>query len=226
MNMFFNSILKSNESLRRNSLKDLDINIVFDGNSLTLCQNSAAQYWPTLASGFLNNRAKSVSFNSYGIAGQTLTTMNANASTKIDVLVNQSKTNICVVWEDANDILVSGKTGQQNFINMKTYVNNRFKAGFNYVVVIGGYYPRLPYDIFTPTQSALNEQHNYFELLKNDNIFCSAYMDLRNNSLIGGGRNQNQNSTFYSDYIHLKTVGYDHIYNDFVNFIIKRLFVV
>lgn len=212
--------------ITKNPLIGLDFNIVFDGNSLTACVGATDQYWPNKVNAFLTGKVNSLTYHSYGIGGQTLSTMINNAPTKIDSLINVAKTNVCVVWEDANDILGNSKTGYQNRVSMNNYVKARKLAGFNYVIVLTGYYPRLPYDIYTPTQSQLDEQHNYFEAMKNPTykLIGDAVVDLRRNIYIGGGRNQNQNSTYNYDYIHLKAVGYDQVYNEFLGQGLSKLF--
>lgn len=208
-----------------NGLSGIDLNIVFDGNSLTRGFNGAGieQYYPKQVEGYLLGKTKGLTFNSLGISGQTLTTMLSNAPANIDTLVDYSKENLIVVWEDANDLLMGNVTGQQNYDNMQNYVNGRYVSGYDNIIVIGGYYPRLPYDLFTPTQAALDAQHDYFELL-NTNPLGDNYIDLRDAQHIGGDREQNQDAAYFNDYIHLLATGYDIIADKVVSDGILKLY--
>jgi len=142
----------------RPSLSSIDANIVFDGNSLTEGINGSGvdQYFPKEVRDWMLSKCNSVTFNSFGVGGQTIRQMIADASTQIDSLVNVSKTNIIVVNEDANDIIVQNQTAAQNYANIQSYINARYAAGWDYVILWTGWYPRLPYDLYQPTQSDLD----------------------------------------------------------------------
>ncbi len=47
---------------------------------------------------------------------------------------------------------------------------------------------------------------------------------MRNVANIGGAEGQNQNSTFNSDYLHLKTIGYSLVANEIVSKALLRFF--
>lgn len=202
-----------------------DINVVFDGNSLTkgtyLNPSGTDQQYPNTVKTWLDAHCKSVVFHSYGIDAQGLTTMISNAATNIDPNVDNAKTNLLIAWEDANDIILNDKTGQQNLDAMTTYVNARKSAGWDYVIVVGGYYPRTPY--ITATTDDLNRQHDYFELLAASSI-GDARVDLRVNAIIGGGRGLSQNATYFADYLHLYNAGYSEIASEVINQAILKIF--
>jgi lysophospholipase L1-like esterase len=208
------------------SLSGTDMNIVFDGNSLTYGTNaSETQYYPKRVRDWLTSRVKSLVFTSLGVPGQTLTTMLANAPANIDTLIDVGKTNICVAWEDANDLLTGNVTGLQNFNNMISYVEGRKTAGFDYVIILTGYYIRLPYDLYQPTVIARNEQKDYFNRIYSESSPpWDVSIDLRDARDIGGPDEQNQDPTYNSDYIHLTDFGYDIVSENVINKGILKIF--
>ena len=193
------------------SLSNTDMVLVFDGNSLTEGINGAGidQYFPKEIQTWITPKVNSLTFASYGIGSQTLTTMIANASTNIDPNIDALKTNLLIVNEDANDILVQSKTGQENYDNMNTYVTARYAAGWDYVIVWNGWYPRTPYDLYTPSQAQLDAQFDYFELI-NATPLGDVNVDMRLNNSIGGfTRAVAQDPVYFNDYLHLLATGYD-----------------
>lgn len=218
-------LAQNRRGIQKPLLSATDINIVFDGNSLTkgtyLNPSGVDQQYPNTVKDWLDTYAKSVTFHSYGVDAQSLTTMIANAATNIDPNIDAAKTNVLVVWEDANDIILNNKTGQQNLDAMTTYVNARWAAGWDYVIVIGGYYPRTPY--ITATEDDLNRQHDYFELLS-ASVLGTIRIDLRDNATIGGARGLAQNATYFADYLHLYNAGYDILANEVINNGILKIF--
>ena len=220
MIQFFSSLSSGGKP----KLSETDLVIVFDGNSLTRGFDNSGidQYYPKEVETWLTGKVNSLIFASHGVDGQDLTTMIANAETNIDSNIEPTKTNVCVVWEDANDIILNDLTGQQNYNNMVTYVSARRTAGFEYVIVLGGYYPRTPYAAGV-TQGDLDRQHDYFELLAANNL-GSVTVDLRNTANIGGARAQAQNVTYFNDYLHLQALGYDEIADSVINAGILTIF--
>lgn len=208
-------------------LSNSDIMIVFDGDSLTEGINNAGidQYYPKEIQTWLSTRTNSVEFYSYGVSGQSTQDMIADASTQIDTKVDASKINVIVAWEDVNAILNDGRTASQNFDDMETYFSGRKTAGYNYGILIGGYYPRIringtynnsAWDTGSP--SPLDNQHDYFELLSNaSGQSWDVLVDLRNNAIIGGARAQQlSDNTYFNDSVHLQNVGYDQVVNDVI----------
>lgn len=199
-----------------------DINIVFDGNSLTEgSPSSPDQYFPSLVRDYLIGEANTVEYYSFGIYGQELRTMLTNASTKIDPLVDKAKTNILVVWEDSNDILRGNVTGQQNYDNMAAYIAGRRAAGYDKVILITSYYPRTPYgygwDEFLPEQKA------YFELVDATPL-GDVRVDMRNEPNVGGPEGEPIDSTYFADFVHLKDLGYEKVADYVIAKGINKLF--
>lgn len=212
--VFFNF---SSASAPKPNLSDTDLVIIFDGNSLTngFDNSGITQYFPKAVQSWLTGKVISLDFASHGIDAQGLSTMIINAPSIIDPHINPLKKNVCVVWEDANDIFLNDFTGLQNYNNMILYVNARISAGFDYVIILGGYYPRTPYGPGV-TQSDLDRQHDYFELLAGSTL-GHVRIDLRTVANIGGVRDQAQNASYFNDYLHLQSLGYDEISSSVIN---------
>lgn len=191
------------------SLAATDINIGFDGNSLTEGINNAGidQYFPKEIQTWLSTRALTTTFNSDGISAQKLPTMIANAAANIDPWVNLSKINVLVVNEDVNSMWADNLTGAQNYANMTTYVNARYAAGWDYIIVWSTWNPRLPYDLYTPTAFNLQATVDYNNLLAIDSL-GDVYIDMRTAPNIGGALLQAQGA-YFADYLHLEAIGYD-----------------
>jgi hypothetical protein len=133
-----------------------------------------------------------------------------NAPTNIYPLVNLSKLNILVINEDANGIFIDDYSTERNLQLMNTYISGAYKAGYDYVISWNGWYPRIPFDLFTPTTDDLLRQKNYFNLANTvGNIYSNKNADMRTANNIGGGESQSQNATYFNDYLHLKQAGYD-----------------
>jgi len=188
-----------------------DINLVLDGNSLTESVNGAGinQYLSTQLSAWFIGKSNSVTTSSFGIGGQQLQTMVNNAPTKTYPLVNPSKLNILILNEDANGLFIGDYSAELNLQLMNTYISGAFKAGYDYVITWNGWYPRLPFDLFTPTADDLLRQKNYFNLANTSALISNLNIDMRTATNVGGAEGQNQNATYFNDYLHLKQAGYD-----------------
>lgn len=197
--------------MKQSQISNIKLNMVFDGNSLTECINGAGvnQYLSLkvkeLLSGF------DVSVKSFGIGGQRLQTMLTNASAKTYPLVITDAINILVLNEDANGILVDGYTPAQNVSLMNQYITGAKAAGYDYVVSWNGWYPRLPFDLYSPTPTALSNQKSYFNLANSGQLLSDVNADMRTCTNVGGAEGQNQNATHFNDYLHLKVAGYDEV---------------
>ena len=207
----FFSVLGESIPDNRPALSNTDMVLVFDGNSLTDGFNNAgiSQYWPKEIQTWMTPKVNSLTFASYGLSGQALKEMISGASAKIDPNVDVLKTNVLIVNEDANGILVDSVSGADNYTDMNTYVTARYSAGWDYVIVWNGYYPRTPYDLYTPSQAQLDAQHDYFTLI-NATPLGDVNVDMRLNESIGGfTRAVAQDPVYFNDYLHLNATGYD-----------------
>jgi lysophospholipase L1-like esterase len=208
-------------------LKKSNINIVFDGNSLTAGVGATlTQDFPTTVKNWLTQNAKSVSFLSYGVGGQNLQTMVTNAPTKTYNKIATNKINILVLNEDANGLLTTYTT-QQNIDLMNQYIDGAYSAGYDYVISWNGYYPRLPYDLFNPTTTQLNRQHDYFEQVNNGALRSDFNVDMRLAPKIGGmSRTQNQDKRYFNDYLHIREEGYKILANEIITKGLSKIFKI
>jgi pyruvate/2-oxoacid:ferredoxin oxidoreductase beta subunit len=169
------------------------------------------QYLSLEIASWLSSQVNSVERFSFGIGGQKLLAMVNNASTKTYPLPNPSKVNILVLNEDANGIFIDDYTASYNLQLMNVYISGAFKAGYDYVITWNGWYPRTPFDLFTPTADDLLRQKTYFDLANTANkLYSNKNTDMRNANNIGGAEAQAQNATYFNDYLHLKKAGYDN----------------
>ena len=225
MSIFFqilaSSIKNNAQQAQANPLYNKDVVMVFDGNSLTLgtynSDNAIQQYYPKQVSAYYDGVATTKEFYSYGVNAQTTQNMLSDTNSQIYPLATNGKVNILVAWEDANSIDL-GRTAQQNFDDFITYFQGARTAGFQHCFLITGYYPRTPYAAgFTLVKR--DEQHLFFEMVKDADISSVSWdyhIDLRDAPNIGGFREQSQNS-YFGDYLHLHTIGYDVIAQQVIN---------
>lgn len=214
MRLFFNNIV---QQLDRIDISDKHLVTVYDGDSLTRGFNNAGieQYYPLEVNALLEGKALSKEFYSYGVGGQSTLNMLSDASSQIYTKAVSGKECMLFAWEDVNAILNDGRTAQQNFDDFVTYFNGAETAGFQYRILITGYYPRKlldgTYHNAGWTQARLDAQHDYFELVKNADINSvpwTHHIDLRNNISVGGSRDQFITDRF-ADSVHLEAIGYD-----------------
>lgn len=216
---------------QRKPLSTLDVNIVFDGDSLTQGINGAGidQYYPKQVQAWLTSRVNSLEFHSFGVSGQRLYTMLANAPTKIYPLVNPAKENILVVWEDVNQILSGERTAMQTLSDINAYCQGARIAGYDTIYLITGYNSRRPYELWDTVNEVyvpltINpadelEWQSYFQLITDQtNTIWDRRLDLRDAPNIGGAIEQAwQGVPEFQDYIHLTALGYDIVADEVVN---------
>jgi len=228
--MIFNQILSlSNISIIQRVLPNtIDVNIVFDGNSLTQGEGAGGvQVYPNKVKNNYATTFKSLEFHSYGIGGQTLSQMMQDRTTQVLPLANSSKTNILFLWEDVNGLFQNNAAGAQaHFDNMKLYAQDAKNAGFQKVVLLTSYYFKKDADsIFrniVGTDVSYVELAGgtsdildiYFDLVTNSNISdvpWDYHIDLRNAPNIGGLRNRVKDNNYFTDFIHLTDLGYQRV---------------
>lgn len=196
----------------QNVLKD--INIIFDGDSLTYCNYYAGidQYWPKKVRDWLTPRCNSLVFNSFGVGGQTTTQMIADMSTQIIPLFDSNKYNIIVAWEDVNQILNNDTTAQQNYDLFTTYFTNCRNAGADLCILITSPYPRTVGGAFPSrwTTARLAQQKAFMDLAQTIGVW-DITIDLRSAPNIGGVENQEYNSPYFGDWVHMGALGYDEV---------------
>ena len=197
-------------------LSNQQLNIVFDGDSLTKGEVNAGidQYYPNEVLDLIGGIFSNVSFASFGVDGQSTLEMISDASTQIDPLVDSDKINVIVAWEDVNAILNDGTTAQENFDDMETYFSGRKTAGYDVGIILTGYYPRIPLN--QPQWPArISIQKDYFDLVKNSSgQSWDTHIDLRDAPTIGGTEGQAVDGVYFFDSVHLNAIGYDIVANE------------
>jgi len=211
--VFFNK-KKLNKTDNRLSLSSTDLNLVFDGDSLTFGTGGlGAQDYPNYIKSKIQLLCNSLEFNSFGVSGQSTLDMLSDANTQIDVLVDVDKYNMIVAWEDVNAILNESRTALQNFNDFVTYFTDRKAAGFEYGVLVLGYYPRLKldgtYNQPTWNNTLFDIQEAYRELVRNAiSPPWDCIVDLTEHPIFGGVRGQYLNTGYFNDSVHLTSSGY------------------
>lgn len=124
-------------SLAESSAQEIDLNnavICCHGNSLTAGQGGTP--FPAqlqLLAPFDSNGAI---VTNRGIGGQDTDDMIANAPSTVDILIDNSVTNILVAWEIRNQFVVEQDTVSNTVDLFVDYCNQRISAGWDYIVVL------------------------------------------------------------------------------------------
>lgn len=111
------------------------INVVCDGNSLTIGQDSTQGLsYPTQLSNLLG---PNFLITNKGVGGQTTQQMSADYSSDIAPLYSSSNyfKNILIVWEGRNDLAVNEVTSTQAYNNLKAYADLGKATGFTIIMV-------------------------------------------------------------------------------------------
>lgn len=202
----------TSQIITKPELSNADINIVFDGDSLTVGYGSSENYYyPNKVYDYLYTVCNSVYISNYAISGQTTQQMLSDISTQILPSVTPSKTNVIVAWEDVNAILNSGRTAQENYDDFVNYFSQCKGAGYDYCIMVIGYYPRTPYIPAWDASPTLLDVHAEFldMVISNGMPNVDAICDLRDNVNVGGSRGQAMDATYFFDTVHLLDSGYD-----------------
>lgn len=179
--------------------------LVCDGDSLTagvgVADATTQSYPPQLRS--LYNGPNSFNLYNFGIAGQTTSDINSDASTQIDILYDSAmSSNFCLVWAGTND-LVAGTSPATVYNNLKTYWAARRSAGWKVVAftALPRSAPGVPAG-FEADRQTLNTS------IRSDSSLYDAIVDLAADSRIGDSGDE-LNTTYYDgDKTHLNQAGY------------------
>ena len=234
--VYLNGTMKSLKLYNHNVQTPPSALLVFDGDSLTRGFNNSGieQYYPNEIVDEIN-LSKTTLFYSFGISSQALFTMLLNAPTKIYPLSFSGVSNVLILWAGANDILaIDGgspalRTAQQTFDNAEAYFLGA--TGYQYKIIITGYNPRKngsgDYAIGanTITPASVAEYEVFLDLVSNADVSSQSWthnIDLRDAPNIGGGIGQLENPTYFADYLHLQTAGYDIVASE-VETVVKSI---
>lgn len=190
MNIFLSSLI------RNNYIELNNLNIVCDGSSLTAGGYGGLSY-PTQLAALIGN---GVIMTNKGVGGQQTSQMIADASTDIDVLISNNKTNVLCVWEVGNDIYYNGDVNAA-ITRITNYCQARVTAGW-YVVLLG------MTDRIQSTSFGDNSTQYKTKLLQANTILKNTYQNIGADvfvDLYSDVRLQNANNSLYfsNDLVHL-----------------------
>ncbi len=185
-----------------------DVNIVCDGNSLSVTGGPGTGYYPDQLDALLG---AGYNVTTVAIGGQTTVPMSKNAKANVDALFNPlASRNILIAWEITNDLRVnaggiSALYAYQHFVD---YCKGRQAFGWEvYVLTV---LPRSEggnvYAGFEADRQTVNTllRANYL-------TFSSGLFDCAADARIGDAGDEND-ETYYEDKVHMtKPVGYQII---------------
>lgn len=139
-----------------------------------------------------------------GVNGQTTTTMNTQASTKVDSCYRATRLkNICTPWEITND-LYFGATKENAYTAYVNFCTARRNQGFQ--VVACTILPRS--DVDTPVDFETSRTYCNSNIVSNWASFADALADIGANTTIGEAGDE-LNTTYYTaDKVHLNSTGF------------------
>ncbi|MCG9970983.1 fibronectin type III domain-containing protein [Christiangramia crocea] len=198
-----------------------DAVLTIDGNSLTEgTGTNIVQYYPRKVKDHFAKSFNSLSFASFGVGGQTLDQMIADAATQIDPLVDVSKLNILVFWETVNQMYSSG-TGADHFTRTQNYAQGRRDAGYDLIILITPPYLKKDADgvfrgisgVITPNDPGgyhdrLTDFVNLVEGADINTMPWDIHINLMDAPHIGGGRDEVKDNNYFVDSTHKTDAGY------------------
>jgi hypothetical protein len=108
------------------------LNIVCDGNSITIAEGYGGLPWPTVLKQLPDFSDPSCVLTNLAVGGQTTGDMLADASTQVDTLFNPAKYNVLIAMEMLNDIRNTGNE-EACFQRFYKYLRDRKARGW-YVI--------------------------------------------------------------------------------------------
>lgn len=181
------------------SLATVGDQVVFDGNSLTNGHSSAN---PGYTDRVVNARSPLTAYN-VGVSGQTIVQMTADAVTQIDPLHSGVYTkNVVVCWEITN-YLASIQNPTTVYNAVVSYCQARRAAGWKVVVVTC--LPRTSGGLYAGFEA--DRQTVNTNIRTNWATFADALADVGDDATIGPAL-ASDNTTYYSDKLHLTSAGY------------------
>lgn len=168
---------------------------IFDGNSMTDSSYPATTLASLTGTWYTRN---------FGVSGQTTPKMTSDAVTQIDPYYDSRvSNNVVVAWEGTNDLKL-GATATTAYNNLVAYCQARQAAGFK--VVILTILPRS--DSGTPADFNTSRATVNTNIKNNYASFADVVADVAANTDIGED-GDSDNTTYYSDKVHLTTAGYN-----------------
>ncbi len=172
--------------------------LIFDGDSLTLGTDDNNSY----PNQFLGLIAGTSYFSYiYGIGGQTLAQMEADAAAQIDVLYQSGRKNVVFCWGGENDLIT--QTAATTITRLETYCSNRQAAGFQVIV-----FTLLPNGGDVPPTYEADRQTVNTSIRANWENYADALCDVGGNEFIGDAGDEHDTTYFNVDEVHLNATGY------------------
>jgi lysophospholipase L1-like esterase len=174
--------------------------VVFDGDSLT-AGSGATDPYPTQ---FRRRWSGSLSWFNFGVGGQRIRDMLADAGRQIDPLYNPAFGRcVVVVWGGTNDIALWRHFPEVVFADIRDYCLGRKDRGFTVVVLT--MLPRSDASAL-PTTEAAREQLN--DLLRSNwQEFADALVDVAADPGLGAPGDELNQEYYQSDRVHLNDNG-------------------
>jgi lysophospholipase L1-like esterase len=175
--------------------------IICDGDSLTRGYGSApGQDYPSQLSRLLDTRL----VRAFGVGGQFIDSMNADAAAQIDPLYSAARTeNVVICWAGVNDIYQVDEDPATIYAAVVDYCQDRQAAGFKVVVAT-----MLSFGASAPPDH--EESRQTFNALVRANwaTFSDGLADLAADPRIGLPGACHDRAYFYGDEVHLIDAGY------------------
>jgi len=187
-----------------------DINLFFDGNSLTASNQdgSISQYMPNVVKqGVYMDSISGMDFDSIGVGGQKIATMVANYTANVAPSYDGTKANYLIVAEGENGFDNDTYTGQDNLDLMNDYIALAKATGWT-VITWGAWYKRTPYSV-SDNATRRSNRKDYLDLAAAGGLNSDYHLDMRTLDNVGGVQGLPQDATYNVDWIHLTAAGND-----------------
>lgn len=173
--------------------------VLFNANDIVLDGNSLIDYMRLPANTVSYEQLGSPGRTkiNFGVAGQTTTQMQADASTQIDTLNPVNKT--LIVWEVLNDVFF-GASSVQAFANIKQYCAARKAKGWTVLLLTA------PATLNGGIQARLNEVDT--QILNTWQEWVNGVVHVKNIAELANAAR----ADMYYDNVHLSNAGYTVLY--------------
>lgn len=174
-------------------------NLLLDGNSITIYIG-----WSEALRSDLTAKGDNYTFGNYAVSGQTITQMNADASTQIDGAFVANKLNIVTCWEVVNDYRMNGASLNYTYDQMVTYCQNRRARGFKVLVctTMPSTYPTIP-TTFEADRLIMNQRFR-----DNYTSYADGLVDIGGHPILGNIA-YCPDTRYFVDLIHLASLGHN-----------------
>lgn len=148
-----------------------DLNLVFDGDSITVGYPAAVPASAAIRVGGYKNPSMTnvaVPSKALGVSNSGIETMLSTGTSVVDPLFKSGIKNILVIWGCSNDLALDSRTAAQCYADLQTYVSARHTTGWKVIVVT----------LLSRTGSADAPMQQFNELLLANSSFADALVTL------------------------------------------------